>query len=98
MPRRALPEWQPAHLAAKTARGDCRLFVGDANGALTVWNELRAQGALDPQALAHVAYAAQLTGQTALSDELRVQEVTWHVDRTMTSRWCRCDSATSTST
>lgn len=56
--------------AAKTARADARLFQGDAKGALELWREVRGEERLDPEALGHMAYAAQLGGESALSDEL----------------------------
>lgn len=56
--------------AVKTARADCRLFLNDARRALQLWKEVRAEGLLDPEALGHMAYAAQLSGDEKLADEL----------------------------
>ncbi len=55
---------------ARALRAECLLFLADAAGALKIWKELRAQGGLDADQLAHVAYAAQLAEDTALCDEL----------------------------
>ncbi|MBS1149244.1 MAG: sulfotransferase, partial [Myxococcaceae bacterium] len=47
---------------ARAIRADCRLFLGDAAGALGLWKALRAYGELDPGQLGLLAYAAQLAG------------------------------------
>ena len=61
----------PQVLAAATGmRADARLLQGDAAGALERWKALREKGGLDPIHLGHMAYAAQLAGDPALSDEL----------------------------
>lgn len=56
--------------AARALRADCRLFMGDAKGALELWKVLRAEGQLDDGQLGHMAYAAELSGESALCDEL----------------------------
>lgn len=56
--------------AARSIRADCRLFLGDAQGALALWKELREAGRLDEEQLGHMAYAAELSEEQALSDEL----------------------------
>jgi tetratricopeptide (TPR) repeat protein len=56
--------------AARTAWADCRLFLGDARGALECWTSLREEGALEPAALGHMAYAAQRAGEGMLADAL----------------------------
>ncbi len=56
--------------AADDIRAECRLFQGDAAGALALWQGLRAAGALQPEHLSHMACAAQLVGERALADVL----------------------------
>ncbi|MEN9799699.1 MAG: hypothetical protein RL653_3396 [Pseudomonadota bacterium] len=65
----------PVKTAARSALADCRLFGGDAAAALADWMALRAEGALDPAALGHASYAAQLAGNAALSDALAAERI-----------------------
>ncbi|MFT3837075.1 MAG: tetratricopeptide repeat protein [Myxococcaceae bacterium] len=57
-------------LEAKAARGDALLFMGDAAGAVGAWKPLDEKEQLPKVYLGHFAYAAQLTGDAALADEL----------------------------
>jgi len=62
----------PAEVRAQ-ARGllaDCLLLEGQAAPALVLWKELRADGALEPEQLGHMAYSAQVAGEPGLCDEL----------------------------
>ncbi|MBM4379236.1 MAG: tetratricopeptide repeat protein [Deltaproteobacteria bacterium] len=61
--------------AARTAWADCRLFMGDARGALERWTSMRQEGALEPAALGHMAYAAQLAGEGALAEALMAERL-----------------------
>jgi tetratricopeptide (TPR) repeat protein len=65
----------PVKTAARSALADCRLFGGDAAAALADWMALRGEGSLDPAALGHAAYAAQLAGDAALSDALAAERI-----------------------
>jgi Flp pilus assembly protein TadD len=56
--------------AAKGLRADAKLLAGDAAEALSLWKVVRAAGRLFPAHLAHMAYAAQICGDSALCDEL----------------------------
>ncbi len=56
--------------AARALRADARLMLGDAKGALAGWEALEAEGGLAPTQLAHMAYAAQQTGDVARADAL----------------------------
>lgn len=56
--------------SAKAVRADCLLMRGDAAGALTLWKELSEAKRLDPSSLAHMAYAAQQVGESALAKRL----------------------------
>lgn len=56
--------------AARAVRADARLMLGDAAGAIERWKAIEAAGMLDPQQLGHMAWAAQLLGDTALADTL----------------------------
>lgn len=69
-------ETDPAILkGARAVRADARLFLGDAGGALTLWKALAAANELDPGQLGHMAYAAQLAGETELADQLIAQRL-----------------------
>jgi tetratricopeptide (TPR) repeat protein len=59
-----------AAATARSIRADSRLSLGDGAGALAIWKEQRDRGELDPSQLGHMAYAAQLAGETAVCDEL----------------------------
>ncbi len=65
----------PVKTAARAALADCRLFGGDAVSALAGWMALREEGVLDPSALGHASYAAQLAGNAALSDVLAAERL-----------------------
>lgn len=56
--------------AARALRAECLLFLGNATAALELWKDLRSRDKLEPDQLAHVAYAAQIAGDTALCDDL----------------------------
>lgn len=61
----------PERLATcRALRADCRLFLGDAKGALALFRGLREEGRLPVELFGHMAYAAQLSGEDALADEL----------------------------
>lgn len=59
--------------SAKAMRADARLLQGDAATALALWKDVRGRGRLDPSHLGHMAYAAQLCGDTALTDSLMAE-------------------------
>jgi tetratricopeptide (TPR) repeat protein len=59
--------------AIQALRADCRLFLGDAEGALALYQGLRSRGKLGPEQLGHMAYAAQLAQDTAQVEGL-IQE------------------------
>jgi tetratricopeptide (TPR) repeat protein len=56
--------------AARTARAECRLMLGDAKGALELFRSIRDGGTLEPDQLGRMAWAAQQAGESALADEL----------------------------
>lgn len=56
--------------AARTARAECRLMLGDAKGALALFRAIRDEGTLEPDQLGRMAWAAQQAGESALADEL----------------------------
>lgn len=61
----------PERVAASMGlRADCRLLLGDAGGALALFEALRAQGRLSSEQLGHMAYAAQRSGKDALAEAL----------------------------
>lgn len=60
---------------ARSVRADCRLFLGDAAGALERWKQLQKDGQLDPDQLGHMAYAAQLASEPGLADQLMTQRL-----------------------
>jgi Tetratricopeptide repeat len=55
---------------ALALEADVRLFQGDGKGALAAWKKLEARGGLLPMHLGHMAYAAELAGDSALADAL----------------------------
>ncbi|MBK7865185.1 MAG: tetratricopeptide repeat protein [Archangiaceae bacterium] len=56
--------------AAASVRADAQLFLGDAKGALQRWKSLEASGKVEPGQLGHMAYAAQVAGDSQLADAL----------------------------
>jgi tetratricopeptide (TPR) repeat protein len=56
--------------AARAVRADVKLLRGEPAEALAAWKAIEAAGRLDGPQLAHMAYAAQLVGDTALADQL----------------------------
>lgn len=58
---------------ALALEADVRLFQGDGKGALAAWKKLEAAGGLLPEHLGHMAYAAELAGDSALADSLVVR-------------------------
>ncbi len=55
---------------AKALLADCLLFQNQSASALASLKELRETGALAPEQLGHMAYAAQLAGEPGLCDQL----------------------------
>ncbi|MGQ0507311.1 MAG: tetratricopeptide repeat protein, partial [Myxococcaceae bacterium] len=83
----ALEEWDAAEeacrklegtevvSAARDLRAECRLFRGDAAGALVLWRPLRDAGALPAEHLSHMACAAQLASEPELAKTLMTERL-----------------------
>lgn len=61
--------------AAASVRADALLYSGDAAAALSVWKQLHAGGQVVPAQLGHMAYAAQVAGDTELASQLIEQRM-----------------------
>ncbi|MCC6335209.1 MAG: tetratricopeptide repeat protein [Myxococcales bacterium] len=56
--------------AARAVRADLKLLRGEPAEALAAWRAIEAAGRLEGHQLGHMAYAAQVVGDTALADQL----------------------------